>query len=62
MLRKIIKLLKKVILTCFLLYGYNLIASPLGVIIPINFITITFVTMLGMPALCGFIAVFLIVF
>lgn len=62
MLKKITKILKKIILTCFLLYGYNLIASPLGVIIPINIITISMISMLGMPALCAFIAIFLIVF
>ena len=62
MLKKITKILKKIIFTCFLLYGYNLIASPLGVIIPINIITISMISMLEMPALCAFIAIFLIVF
>ena len=56
------KRLKKIILTCFLLYGFNLIASPLGVIIPINIITIFFVTLFDVHALCGFIAIFLIAF
>jgi len=62
MLKKIFKILKKIILTCFLLYGFNLIASPLGVIIPINIITIFFVTLFDVHALCGFIVIFLIAF
>lgn len=62
MLKKLFKILKKIVLTCFLLYGYNLIASPLGVIIPINIITVALISLLGVPALCGFIAIFLIVF
>ncbi len=62
MIKKIFKVLKRLILTCFLLYGYNLIAAPLGVIIPINIITLTFITLFGVPALCGLIAIFLIVF
>lgn len=62
MVKKIFNVLKKIILTCFLLYGYNLISQPLGLTIPINFITVFFVTLLGLPALFSFIAIFLIVF
>ncbi|MCM1370440.1 MAG: pro-sigmaK processing inhibitor BofA family protein [Clostridium sp.] len=62
MLKKIFKILKKIVLSCFLLYGYNLIAAPLGVLIPINLITVCFVTIFGVPALCSFIVIFLLVF
>lgn len=62
MLKKIFKILKKVILACFLLYGYNLIAMPLGVIIPINLITVFFISLFGVSALFSFITIFLIMF
>lgn len=48
---RLIKLLKNIILAPFVLYLYNLIVSPLGYIIPINFITILFVGVLGLPGL-----------
>ena len=62
MLKKIFKILKRILLACFLLYGYNLIAMPLGVIIPINLITVLFISMFGVSSLFGFITIFLIMF
>ena len=62
MLKKIFKLIKKIIVSVFLLYGYNLIASPLGFIIPINFITIILISLLGIPALLSLILVLVLVF
>lgn len=47
----IFKLIKKVILGAFLLYGYNLIAVNFNMIIPINVFTIGFVTILGIPSI-----------
>lgn len=51
MLKRLFKVLKKVIFSVFLIYSYNIIAEPLGLIIPINLITIFLVTILGVPAL-----------
>lgn len=62
MLKKIFKLVKKVIFSSFLLYGYNILALPLNVIIPINLITIFMITVLGFPALLGFIGIYIILF
>lgn len=62
MLKKIFRLIKKIIVSVFLLYGYNLIASPLGFIIPINFITIILIAILGIPALLSLILVLVLVF
>lgn len=62
MLKKILSLLKKIVFTCFLLYGYNLIAAPIKLIIPINFITVGAITIFGVPALLSFIIIFLISF
>jgi len=62
MLKKIFRLMKKIIVSVFLLYGYNLIASPLGFIIPINFITVILIAILGIPALLSLILVLVLVF
>lgn len=56
------KILKKFIMAVFLLYGYNFVAAPLGFIIPINFITITLVALLGIPILLSLIFVMIFVF
>jgi len=62
MLKKIFRLMKKIIVSVFLLYRYNLIASPLGFIIPINFITVILIAILGIPALLSLILVLVLVF
>ena len=62
MLKKIFKLVKKVIFSSFLLYGYNILVTPLNVIVPINLITIFTITLFGFPALLGFIGIYVILF
>jgi len=62
MLKKIFNLIKKIVFSVFLIYGFNLIASPLNLIIPINVITVGFITLLGLPALLSLILVYFIVF
>ncbi|NLL44332.1 MAG: hypothetical protein GX247_01520 [Mollicutes bacterium] len=62
MLKKIFYFIKKMIFSAFLLYGYNLIASPLGLIIPINIVTVLLLTILGIPALFSLIVILLLVF
>ena len=62
LLKKIGKVLKKIIMAVFLLYGYNIIAAPLGFIIPINFITVFLVALLGVPVLLSLIVVLVFVF
>ena len=51
------KILKRIIISSFLIYGYNLLAQPLNLIIPINIITISSVSLLGIPALFSLILV-----
>ena len=43
MLSKIFDLFKKIVISAFLLYGYNIIVAPLGLIVPINIITVFFI-------------------
>lgn len=62
MLKKIFSLIKKIVFSVFLIYGFNLIASPLNLIIPINLITVGLITILGVPALLSLILVYFIVF
>ncbi len=62
MLKKIFAVMKKVVFSGFLLYGYNLLASPLNIIIPINFINIGVVSFLGIPALFSLILIHILMF
>ena len=57
MLNKIINILKRVVFSSFLLYGYNLIAVSLGIIIPINIITVLVLLVLGYPSLFSLILI-----
>ncbi|MBE6159481.1 MAG: hypothetical protein E7157_00315 [Lactobacillales bacterium] len=57
MLKKIFNTIKKIILSSFLLYGYNLIAVSFGIIIPINIITVGILTILGYPSLFSLILI-----
>lgn len=51
MIRKIIKLFRNIITAFFVLYGLNIILSSLNIIIPINFITVGIVSLLGIPSI-----------
>lgn len=57
MLKKVFNTIKKIILSSFLLYGYNLIAVSFGIIIPINIITVGILTILGYPSLFSLILI-----
>lgn len=62
MLRIFYKIFKKIIFYVLLLYSFNLIAAPIDLVIPINFITVSSLLFLGIPALFGFIFIFIVVF
>lgn len=62
MLKKIGEILKKIIFSIILLCGYNMIATPINVMIPINLITVGAVTILGFPALFAFIIINIVAF
>ena len=47
----IVKLVKRIVLSAFLLYGYNLISTNFNMIIPINFYTVVLVSILGVPVI-----------
>ena len=60
MLSKLFKLFKNIILAAFILYGFNLLMSPLGIIVPINVITVLIVGILGFSGLLGLIVIMLV--
>ena len=51
----ILFVVKKIILSAFILYAYNLIAVNFNMIIPINVYTLGFITLLGSPALIALV-------
>lgn len=54
-LKNIMLLIKKFVLSAFVLYGYNLIAVNFNMIIPINYITVGLMTILGAPVLVALV-------
>ena len=61
-MKKVLSLLKKVILSFIILYGYNLIASRFNLIIPINIMTVGSISVLGFPILFVFVLLKVILF
>lgn len=62
MFKKIFKIIRRIVFTVLLLYGYNLIMAPLDMMIPINIITVSLITILGSSALLGLIVILLVLF
>lgn len=62
MLKKIYKLFKKIVVSAFILYSYNLISVPLNLIVPINISTVSILTIFGIPSLFALIAILLIIY
>ena len=60
--QRILKIMKRIIFSAFLLYGYNLIASSIGIIIPINIITISILVIFGYPSLFSLILIQVLIF
>lgn len=51
MVKRVIVVAKKIVLSAFTLYGYNLIAVNFNMIIPVNAINVGLMSFFGMPAL-----------
>lgn len=62
MIKKIFKFFKRIIVSGFLLYGFNLIVAPLNIMIPLNIITVLALSILGIPALFGFLIILLVIY
>ena len=61
MLNKLFKLIKKFIMSFFMLYGYNVIV-PMAAIIPINLVTVSIITIFSIPAFIFLIVIRLVVY
>ena len=61
-MKKIYGIFKKIIFSFFFLYGFNVLSSPLNMIIPINLITVLLLTILGIPSLFGLVIIKLFIF
>lgn len=57
----VVKIMKKIIIAFCFIYAFNLIATGLNVIIPLNIITISIVTVLGIPGLIALIVMCFII-
>lgn len=62
MLKKIFKGIKKIVVAIALLYSFNVLMSSLDIIIPINYISVGVVSLLGFPGLLSLLAVNLVIF
>ncbi len=47
----IFRLIKRFIVSMFVLYGFNIISSNFNMMVPINFYTTSFVLLFGFPGL-----------
>ena len=61
MIKRIIKYMKKLVMSFFMLYGYNLIV-PAKAIIPINIVTVLSLTIFSIPALIILIIIKLLLY
>lgn len=56
------KIIKRLIFSFFLLYGYNNILMPINMEIPINIYTVLLITIFGIPILVMFVLIKIIFF
>ena len=59
-MNRIKKIIKKVVMAFFLIYGFNYFMVPLNLIIPMNYFTIISVSIFGIPMLMVLVIVKLI--
>ncbi len=52
-MKKVIKVVKRLCIAIFILYGLNVALSSTGVIVPINVFSIGVVSLLNIPGLIG---------
>lgn len=62
MIKKMINIVKKIVFTCLILYGYNIVMSSLNMAIPINIITVLIISILGLPSLLALILIQILIF
>lgn len=61
-MKRVAHLLKRILFSLVILYGFNTIGSNFSLIIPINFITLSLITLLGFPALFSLVLLLVVAF
>ena len=61
MKNKLGTLLKKIVFAFGILYGVNVLLKKVGIYMPINYITLTVTTFLGVPGLLSLFAIFYLI-
>ena len=61
MAKKIIKVVRKICVAFVSVYGLNLILGTLNIFIPINIITISIVSILGVPGLISLVITYFLI-
>lgn len=61
-MKYIFSFFKRLVLSFFILYGFNIIGSNFNIIIPINIVTVLIIALLGFPALLMLLLLYLIVY
>lgn len=61
MFKKILKFIKKIIVSMIIIFAYNKISFSLNAMIPINLITIILVSLFGIPAIVMLVVFYLLV-
>lgn len=62
MFKILFKIIKRIVISSFLLYGYNILVQPIGLIIPINVFTVLALSILGVPALLCLIFIMVLIY
>lgn len=61
MAKKIIKIIRKLCIAFVMLYGLNLILMKVNIFIPINIITVSTTTILGIPGIIGLVITYFLI-
>ena len=62
MKKKVFELFKRILFSFIVLYSFNTIGTSFNTVIPINIITISLITVLGLPALFSLVLLLVIAF
>lgn len=61
MIKFILKIIKRIIMSFIILYGLNVITSGIEFLIPINIASLCTLSILGFPGLCGLIVLYFLI-
>ena len=61
-MKYVISILKRIIFGFFVLYSFNIISSIFNLVIPINVVTVSIVSLLGFPALFAIVLFLILVY